>query len=316
MKFFSIFSAAAMIGFGSPDDGPSPYALVDITGEYARIYDQTADMPEEERIARTQAGLHEAFPGFYDTARMNSIGVSNDRYSAWIARSLENFADIRGDYRHTAREFADMLAPAHASFAEAFPDLEPIGDIYILHSLGEMDGGTRYIDERIMLVFGADRMATSPITDWTAFFHHELFHVYHFQQSFMGCPEMWCFLWIEGLATYVAATLNPGANDTELLLDWPEPIRENVDANLAEAVCAVGERFDSHASEDHGALFSNNRLNERLPPRFGYYVGKLVAREAAREMPLADLAKLTVDEARPVVERALGRLAECGDEGA
>ncbi len=313
MKILTVLAAVASLSNGSPDETSPPYTLVDITGEYTRIYDQTAEMPEDRRIARVQSGLHEAFPGFYDTARMNSIGVSTDRYYAWIAASFENFPDIREAYDRTASEFTDMLEPAYASFVQTFPDLEPIGDIYILHSLGEMDGGTRYIDERVMLVFGADRMATSPIADWTAFFHHELFHVYHFQQSFRGCPQMWCFLWIEGLATHVAATLNPDADDTELLLDWPEPIRDEVDANLDEAVCAVVERLNSQAPEDHRALFSNYRLNERLPPRFGYYVGKLAAREAARDMPVQDLAKLTEDEARPVVERALGRLARCSD---
>ncbi len=316
MHCFAMTAAVAALSLSPPGEDPPPYDLVDLTEDYARLFDQTADMARDDRVARIKAGLHEVFPGFYDTDRMNAIGVSMERYHAWIAGSLESFPEIREPYRETAGAFADMLAPAHASFLQTFPDLEPIGEIYILHSLGEMDGGTRYIDDRVMLVFGADRMAASPITDWTAFFHHELFHVHHFQQAFTGCPQMWCYLWIEGLATHAAATLNPGADDAELLLDWPEPIRDTVDANMDEAVCAVSDRLDSEAPDDHAALFSTSRLNDRLPPRFGYYVGKLAAREAARDMPLADLAKLTEDEARPVVERALGRLAECADDGA
>ena len=48
-----------------------------------------------------------------------------------------------------------------------------------------------------------------------------------------------------------------------------------------------------------------------LPPRFGYYVGYLVAREAARTHHLQALAHLSPEDARPVVENALAALARC-----
>ncbi len=48
-----------------------------------------------------------------------------------------------------------------------------------------------------------------------------------------------------------------------------------------------------------------------LPPRFGYYVGYLVVREAARTHTLQQLAHLSVAEARPVVDAALASLATC-----
>ena len=54
--------------------------------------------------------------------------------------------------------------------------------------------------------------------------HHELFHLYH-SRAFEGCDAVWCGLWREGLAVHVAAELNPGASDAELVLTMPVPLR-------------------------------------------------------------------------------------------
>jgi hypothetical protein len=59
-------------------------------------------------------------------------------------------------------------------------------------------------------------------------------------------------------------------------------------------------------------MFSGRRLNERLPPRFGYYVGYLVAAEAAKTRSLQQLAALSREQARPVTEAALRSLERCG----
>lgn len=309
--------AALLLATGRepPAAAEPPYRLVDLTAAYADFHARTEGMETADRVAALKAEFSEIFPGFYDDARLAGVGISADDYNAWIARSFEEFPALRADYERTAAAFADMLAPAHASFLETFPDLAPIGDIYLIHSVAEMDGGTRNLGGRVVLVFGADQMAQHPLDDWTPFFHHELFHVYHFQQSFMGCPKVWCFLWVEGVATYAAAALNPDATDAELLLVRPEPIRKAVDANLDEAVCAVAARLESGDSADYRALFSSARLNERLPPRFGYYVGMLAAGEAARETPLPELARLSGEEVRPLLERALARLAACDAGG-
>jgi hypothetical protein len=78
-------------------------------------------------------------------------------------------------------------------------------------------------------------------------------------------------------------------------------------------VCTVLAKRESTAPSDRRALLSSGRLNERLPPRFGYYLGYLVAAEAAKTRSLKQLAALTPDEARPVVEAALRSLADCPD---
>jgi hypothetical protein len=145
--------------------------------------------------------------------------------------------------------------------------------------------------------------------DIRPFFHHELFHLYH-QRSFPGCEEVWCSLWTEGLATYVARDLNPRATDEELLLTLPEPIRPAVEKDRAAAVCAVAAQLDSRDDAVQNALFSfGPGAPGALPPRYGYYVGYLAAEELGRTRSTEALAKLGPRDVRPLLEQALLKLA-------
>lgn len=287
---------------------PAPFTLVDLSDDFTRFYDRSREMPAETRASAFRAEMAELFPGFYDPARFD--GVSPQHYDQRLAQAIEAFPAIREAYTDTATSFEETLAPARASFVESFPDLAPMGDIYLLHSLGEMDGGTRMIDGRLRLIFGADVMARIHEPGRAQpFFHHELFHIYHYQY-FPGCDLTWCDLWQEGLATWVAHQLNPQASDKQLLLEFPRPLRPEVDAELSTAVCAVRANFDRAAPR---GFFTGGRAPGigALPPRFAYYVGYLAAREAARERSTRDLALLNNQAARPVVEAALGALSAC-----
>jgi hypothetical protein len=200
-----------------------------------------------------------------------------------------------------------------AHFAPRFPGFYAAGRIgaFTVHSMGEMDGGIRTIGGRRFLVFGADVMARlHQPGEAQPFFHHELFHVYH-RQPFQGCDVVWCALWAEGLAVYVSERLNPGATDAQLMLEVPRPIRPEVDAKRREVVCAVNARLDSGARNDYAPLFMGRASLDGLPPRFAYYVGYQVAREASRTRSLQDLAHLPPADARPVVDAALATLADC-----
>lgn len=124
---------------------------------------------------------------------------------------------------------------------------------------------------------------------------------------------MWCSLWAEGLAVYVAAKLNPNADDSALLLTSPVPLRKAVEDHRAEAVCAVRARLDSERGADYGPLFvgGSTPISSALPPRFGYCIGYLVAADLGKRRNLRQLAALTAERARPLIDRILSRLADC-----
>jgi len=82
------------------------------------------------------------------------------------------------------------------------------------------------------------------------FLDHEMFHLYH-HRFFPGCDPLWCNVWEEGMAVYVASKLNPGATDEQLLLNQPRPIRPEVEPRLREAMCSLRAKFDSTSEEDY-----------------------------------------------------------------
>jgi len=280
--------------------------LVDLTDEFDAFWESSQSQDGPVRVAAMQARLGPLLPGFFEPRGIDAV-----RYTAHVAEALAQYPAQRDGVREVSRRFAGLLAPAQASFERQFGAFPRPHRIYLVHSFGEMDGGTRSLPGGITLIFGADVIARLHLGhDIAPFFHHELFHLHHFAH-FTECGAVWCSLWSEGLATYVAKRLNPGATDAELLLNVPEPIPAAVAANRQEAVCAVLSRLDSAERDDMRALFSFRRMNERLPPRFGYYVGYLVAAELGRTRSLRRLANLRQDQVRPLVERSLRSLATC-----
>lgn len=290
--------------------GADGLRFVDLTGEIDAFWSRTQGMEDMARAAAFRAEIGPRIPGFYEPR-----GARRDpaRYDQRIARALEGYGAERDGILAVSRRFADMFAPARHSFEAVFGPVSSAQPVYLLFSMGEMDGGTRDLPGGTTLIFGSDMIARYHMGhDIQPFFHHELFHIYH-QARFAGCDAVWCGLWTEGLATYVAKSLNPDATDAELLLTMPEPIPAAVDAHRQEAVCAVLARLDSTADADMNALFSFDRMNERLPPRFGYYIGYRVAEAIGRGRALPQLAAMGPDEVRPLVDRTLRTMATCPD---
>lgn len=285
------------------------YQITDLTDDYIAFFDRTAGLDTAARVSEFKVEMNRRLPGFYDPER--PPGAPAVQYDARIARSFAEFPAQRAGFSRAAASFQSMLGPAIDSFVRTFADFRNLGRIALLHSLGEMDGGTRTFKGQGWLVFGADMIASIHGTgNARAFFHHELFHVYH-AQFFAECEQVWCALWAEGLAVHVAAQLNPGASDADLLLNEPEPIRAKVDANLSRAVCAIRARLDSKDQEDYAAFFYGSSRFGDLPPRSGYYVGYLAARWAGKQRSPAELAHLDAVQARAALEAALAGLATC-----
>ena len=283
--------------------------LVDLTDDFEREWQRTAALPNVERVAAFKTAFATILPGFYAHERMGLPGP--ERYDAHLLKALNKYPEQRAGIEAVSRRFAAMIAPAQSSFEAQFGPMTGYPPIYLVHSLNEFDGGTRMLPGGIRLLFGADMIdrlyqgiAVQP------FVHHELFHLMH-NRSFPECDPMWCALWTEGLASYVALRLNPGATDAELLLTFPEPIRPAVERERAHAVCTIRARLDSTDKRDYQAMFSDRRLDERLPPRFGYYVGYLVAEAAGKTRSLDELARLDSAQVRPLVEAMLDKLASC-----
>jgi hypothetical protein len=244
--------------------------------------------------------------GFYARSR------KPERYEARILKSLQAYPAMRDKILAVSKQFSILLAPARESFERAFGSVHSEQPIYLLHSLGEMDGGTRDLGGKDILIFGADGIVNyHDGQDLTPFFHHELFHLAH-EKPFGECKPVWCSMWEEGLATFVAASLNPQAGDAALMLDLPKPIRPMVDADREGAICAVKPLLGSTDDEDYEKLFFGNASLAGWPARMGYYVGYLAMVDLGKTHSLKQLAAMKPPEAKVELEGALDRLASCG----
>ena len=286
--------------------------FVDLTGDFDRIWKATESLPDDQRVEAFESQFGKVLPGFYSAARVKDYKTP-EQYRAWLLAGLKAYPAKREDILRTSSQFQTLVAPAKQQFESVFGPMRGYPPIYLVNSFGEFDGGTRDLPEGNRLMFGADviaRMYTGkPIKP---FIEHELFHLMH-HRHFPECDPVWCNLWEEGLATYVASTLNPSADDFALGLTSPSPLRPAVEGHRQEAICAVRARLNSSDPKVYAPLFMGGGapLSENLPRRFGYYVGLLVIQDAAKTHSLKQLAALSPAEAHVLVESTLDHLAKC-----
>jgi hypothetical protein len=286
--------------------------FVDLTDEFDKAWNGTAQLPAERRPLAFEAEMAKSPAGFYDPKRVADY-LTEPKYQERVLKGLNAYPEQRPGIQRVSREFQAMIKPAQRSFERAFGPMRGYPPIYLVVSFGEFDGGTRDLPEGNRLMFGADMIdrlhKNKPLQP---FFHHELFHLLH-ARTFHGCEQVWCSLWSEGLAVYVASKLNPLADDDALLLDMPRPLRSAVEEQKTAAVCAVRERLNSTAKADYAPLFmmGGKNLEPQLPPRFGYYVGYLVAQDLGRTRTLRQLARMPNDQVKPLLEASLARMSTC-----
>jgi hypothetical protein len=288
--------------------GPLPYRS--FAGDFEHVADASQHLPVAERVRVFRSTFDKLYPGLYtDTDEV--------KLDERIEQALTGFPELRNGYDQIQHKFPAALENTGFKFRQAFPRFVLPMPIYLIHSLGTRDGGTDTIAGRKVMLFGADEMAQFHNDDsLQPFMIHELFHVEH-SRHFADCDQLWCSLWQEGLATFTAASLTPGASDHQLILDIPHPIRQVTDSHWSDALCWTAENFDSADPPTISAAFTGGPKPSTfisdarvlpLPSRFGYYIGYRVAERAVKTTSLSNLDELGDREARPVVARALKEL--------
>jgi hypothetical protein len=312
VRLLALLGLAFSLTAAAPPPRTTGLQLVDTTGDFDRIWTATRDIPDDRRAEAFEAAFAKVLPGFYAADRVKDF-MTPEKYQAFVLKGLKAYPDRKAGIQRVSRQFSGLIGPAQASFEKAFGPMRGYPPVYLVVSFGEFDGGTRDLPEGTRLMFGADMIdrlhSNSPIQP---FFHHELFHLLH-RRTFAECEIVWCGLWTEGLATYVASLLNPGASDESLLLTEPKPLRDAVEAHRTEAICAVRTRLDSTDMQEAGPMFmgGSRQISPNLPPRFAYYVGYLVAQDLGRARSLKQLAALKNAQVKPLIVQSLDRMATC-----
>jgi len=299
-KLLAVFLATVVQVSAFAQDAP----LRNIAGDFATMWDATRNMPMTERAAAFEKSLVAQYPDFYAASRYGGA----ERRRARLTRSIEGFGTIRETYLEKVHDFGDAMPRHVATFRVAFPDFRLATPTWLLHSLGEMDGGTRDFDGRTDLIFGADMMATLHANEDVApLFHHELFHTYHEPKFACSSDAIWKHLWEEGLAVYVSQALNPHATPSELLLDFPKGMWLATKAQLPAAWAHLETVLDRTDGALYSELFTTSQSSATLPVRRGYYLGYLIAQEASKSHDLSTLAHMDCEHVQILVRDVVHR---------
>jgi hypothetical protein len=297
-----LLGLAGLVSLATPASG-APLRLVDLTDKFDKVATATRGMSDKARVAAFEKAMTPLADGFYSRKR------NPDRYDQKVLKNLAAYPAERDRILTAARQFDGLFFHARPAFEKAFGRVSSRQPIYLVHSLGEMDGGTRELHGKDTLLFGADVIARiHDSNDMEPFLHHELFHLWH-EPRFGKCEPAWCSLWEEGMATYVAARLNPQAGEAALMLSQPAPVRPGVDKDLPAAVCAAMPLLSSKDEKVYGKLFYGNAYVDGFPARMGYYLGYLVAADLGKTRTLKQLAVLTPKQVEPLVRASLKQMA-------
>jgi hypothetical protein len=306
---FAAATCALATSVCANDAAPQPATAVprvhNIAQSFVDFYDTNKDKPSAEQVAAFKTTVAVGFPQFYGIERHHGEHMQAEQDKR-IDSAIKGFPQIREGYLRKTQQFETELPRYIASFKTWFPDYVPSTEIYVLHSLGEMDGGTRTLDGKNYLIFGVDGMVRyHGKGNESAFFHHELFHTYH-EPVLEACDNgdempIWVSLWTEGLATYVSKAMNPQANDVELLLDFPGGMAARTKKVLPASFAHLEKVLEKTDQSIYVGLFNGKQDETGLPPRRGYYLGYLVAEEAGKTKDIRELAKLNCSAAKETV---------------
>lgn len=274
---------------------------------FTAAYDASAQLSMPERVAAMKKVLLAQYPEFYGQG-------TPEKQDAAIAHAIETFPKLRAAYTEKAEKFGGAMQQNLATYNKTFPDFRLTVPTSVVHSLYEMDGGTRELNGKLHLIFGADMLAyVNPKGNAAPLFHHELFHVMHAERFDCGEGKVWPQLWFEGLATYVSHAMNPGASENDLLLTFPNNMAANTREKLPQAWRQLAGVLDSSEPAVYGELFmSSAGAPTELPRRRGYYLGYLIAQDAAKTRDLPALAAMNCQQVRGLVESTIQKFSKQG----
>lgn len=287
--------------------------IQDASQAFLKFWDASKNLPSAKQIVNFKKEVVPKALDYYEFKfkKWEKQGKNVDQE---LIKVFEDFKNIEEGFRKNANYLSSDLKKNILTFAKFFPDFKPNFSIVVLHSLGEMDGGSRDINGKSQAIFGIDNIAKfHKGSNSRPFFHHELFHFYHEKKSDVTAFEkLYQPLWMEGLATYVSEQLNPGSSDAELMLDIPEGTVQLIKSKLPELLSGIQAKLEhpieSENDPEYLKYFLLSSKDKVAPRRAGYYLGYLIVKNGAKERSLAELVKLNKKEVLLFLKSSLAEL--------
>lgn len=278
--------------------------------DFQNFWKESSQKSDKQKIADLKKNVFAKFPAFYEWKIAKWKEAKKDPDTE-ILKHLQEYESHQTIFAEKNQNISSQIDANIASFLKTFPDFNQDIDIYIVHSFGDMDGGTRKINNEVYFIFGIDGMVKyhEGFKSEVPFFHHELFHQYH-NQFLVDKNEIWVSLWAEGLATYVSESLNPGSTIKELMLDTPPGMYEACKKAEKDLWPQLVKDLDSTSDKVYEKYFFMSSEDKKIPKRAGYYLGYLVAKKVSEKLTLMKLAKLNEQQIKSEINNAIKMLRE------
>ncbi len=284
-------------------------AVNDSVQAFLKFWEASKAAPAEERVRRFRESVCDANPEFY-RFRFEDWKTGGLDPDEELLRQLSLFESYEKTFRAIHSPVRAQLDSSLASFSARFPDFKMNFPVWIVHSLGLADGTKRTIAGKEVFVIGMDMVARYHPEGNTAFFHHELLHLYH-GQHYRQSGALFSHLWGEGLAVYVSAALNPSATPKELLLTNDRGgLAAQVDPILPRLAAELLADFQSQDWKVHSRYFGASSRDPWMPARAGYYIGYILLRSMADRYSLEQLIRLQDEIIAPALRSASMRIAQ------
>jgi hypothetical protein len=257
---------------------------------------ETAGQPPDRQVAVFNERIIARFAPLYED-KVLGIGPGLERDKRVVASLDKIRSGAVPD--NTNNSVLDLLPRITDIYARTFSDFRCNFPIYLMDSLGQLDGAGRFVDGRPSLVIGIETLATESAPQRPVFLAHEFFHRYHFQAAGFSddagdSQALWRVLWAEGMATYVSMKLTPGATLADALI-LPADLELRAKPKVPAIAARLIRYLDVPDVETFNLLFTYGGPQAPalgLPWRSGYYVGFLVAAELGKTRTIDQLAHL------------------------
>jgi len=290
------------------------FTIHDFMPDFWQFWEAAENQPGERQAELWQSLYVSKHQAVFD----DLAGPCKDEWDpAWArTRYFPNLPKITPAMRDASADLPEKLATTRARFLAQFPDMHWAGDIYVMASGYCFNGRAQDIQGRGAMLFGMDATVALGQKDIAPGMTHELFHRYHFQffdfKASSNYP-LWTTLWAEGMAQYVCEKLNPTASEVDLS-HVPAGMVQKVDASRRELAAAFLTKFDSTQESNAKTWFNDIRSQDPfVPPRGGYELGVLVAKELARRYHVQTMAHWPQSQAKPKIKAALEAIAQGRD---
>ena len=288
-------------------------SVVDATGPFWPLAERSSTMTPEAQAAAFRADVVAKFPELYtdDVLGAGNMNALDKLSVSWLAITRKNGLKGRG----VEQDLVEKLPAFLANFQKTFPDFRCDFPIYLMASLGSLDGAGRIVAGHPALVIGIDTMAAFETpSQLSVVIAHEFFHRYNFQAAGVSDDPgdrqaSWRTLWAEGLATYASGQLNPDASLADVLISGD--LARRGPPLIAKLAAALRDN-DVPNPPLYAEYFEGGSAKAKadgIPSRSGYYVGYRVVQLLAKRYSLYQLAHLSGEALHADINRALDELA-------